>query len=294
MGAASMSTAARVGAGSASPVDEEYEFLRCGVRKQGNIVPSEGIRGSRSRLSEAVTQGLYTVGGPLVMEPRPDDLDNWLPRILGGTETADNFPLAETIPEFYFHVEKVATSSAFEYAGCKVASAVFRSSKGQNLTLELDVQGKTRSASAFPDIAASLSDMQPYIHHQAVVTLDSTAREVDNLEIRIDNGLILDRHYNSQSRVSLPEGDRIITVSFDSPFTADETDLLGIAIAGISGTIVYTNGSYSLTFTFGNLKASEVGPEVPGRGQEIPLRLELQAFKTDAGTMELSVDNVPA
>ena len=158
MGAPSMGHATRVGASASTPATEEYDFLSCTVGKQGVLVQSEGIRGTRSRVKEAVNTGPYTVSGALIMEPRPDDLDNWLPRILGGTETADNFPLAEVLPDFFLVVDKVA--KVFSYAGCKVNQGIFRSSKGQNLQLQMDIEGKTETAGdagTFPSISTSLS-----------------------------------------------------------------------------------------------------------------------------------------
>ena len=44
-----------------------------------------------------MVEGIYTVGGPVVLACRPDDLDIWLPRILGTAEAADVFALGETV-----------------------------------------------------------------------------------------------------------------------------------------------------------------------------------------------------
>lgn len=295
MGNASMGHAARVGAGAASPATEEYDFLSCGVAKEGSHVPSPAMRGTRSRIDTTVNDGTYRVGGPLVLEPRPDDLDNWLPRILGAVEAADVFALAETVPEFYLIVDKVA--DVYEYSGCKILRASFRSAAGDNLQMALDTEGKDQTAKGsgnFPDIAASLSVLQPYIHHQAVLKLPSTSVEVDNIEIIIDNVLKLNRFNNSQTRTGLPEGDRIVSLSCDNPFTSDETAYYDMLLAGIDlGTVKYTAGSYSLEFKFGNLKAPARGPEVTGREVEIPLRLEFTAYKKGTDD-EVKVTNVSA
>jgi hypothetical protein len=286
-----MGHAARLGMGSASPGTEEYDIISCSIAKRGSVVESLGFRGTRSHIKESVNLGTYTVGGTIVMEPRPDDLDNLLPRMLGGTESVDVFPLAEALPDFFVVIDKVA--DVFGYNNCKVARWTMRSSPGQNLQLTLEVEGKTESLPAsFPDIAASLSVLQPYIHHQAVLTLDSTTRDVSNLEIACDNGLLTDQFRNSETRQHLTASDRIITLTCDNPFTADELDLNDIAVAGFAGSVVYTNGDRSLDLTFANLKAPARGPGIPGRTQEIPLRLELQAFQSGA-TKELVITNDP-
>lgn len=291
---ASMGHATRVGAGSASPVTEEYEFVSCGLAKQGNIVVPKGIRGTRAYRDEGLNAGTYVPDGPLVLEPRPDDLDNWLPRILGGTEAADVFEPAETLPDFYVTVDKVA--KVYTYAGVKVGVATFRSSAGNNLELAMDLFGKTESEAAagtFPDIAATLSALAPFIHHQAVFTYGGSAYEIDNVEVKVDNALVLDKFNNSQTRTEIPEGDRIVTVSFDNPFDSDGATLYADSDGADDVTLVYTSGSLSLTFTFGHLRLPPKGPQIPGRTQEVTNRLEYRSYETTT-TPEIKVTNVSA
>ena len=292
--AASMGWAAQFGAGAANPVTSQFEFISCGIGKRGALVESPGCRGTRSHIHESVNEGPYTVGGAVVMEPRPDELDFWLPYILGGAESTDVFPLAETLPVAFVTIDKIA--KVYTYDGMKVARAVFASSPAQNLRLTMDLEGKTETpgnAGTFPAISSTLSVLQPYIHQQAVLTLVSTPYVLANVEVTINNSLILDRLLNSVTRTELPEADRIITVSCDNPFTATEAGLYDMALAGVAGTLKYTNGARSLLFTFANLKVPSRGPEIAGRNREIPLRLELQAFRsgvTDA-PKELVVTN---
>ncbi len=290
MGSPSMGHASQLGLGAASPVDEAYEFVACDVGKTATHVQTEGIRGTRSRIAETVVEGTYSVGGSILMRPTPEQIDKLLPRILGGAESLDTFPLAETLPEFFLTIDKVA--KVYTYAGCKVARASFRSAAGADLELSLEVEGKTEAEAAagtFPS-GLALSAVQPYVHHQAILTLGGTSYEMDNVEIVIDNQLITDRYFNSQTRTALPEGDRTITVSCDLPFSSTETSLYDMAIAGVAGSVVFTNGGKSLTFTFANLKAPAQPLGVRGRNQEIPLRLEMTAYKSGT-TDELVVVN---
>jgi hypothetical protein len=291
MGTPSMGHQALFGAGTANPVTSQFEFLSCDIGKRGTLIESPGMRGSRSYNKESVNTGPYTAGGSVVMEPRPDELVFWLPYILGAAASGTTFALAETVGEFYATVDKIA--KVYTYAGCKVNQAVFESSPGQNLRMSLAIEGKTETqanAGTFPSISASLSVLQPYIHHQAVLTLGGTAYAIRNVRVTIDNGLILDRFDNSTTRTALPESDRIITLSCENPFTSDETALYDLAIAGVAGTLVYTNGNYSLTFTFANLKAAAESPVIGGRNIEIPLTLNFKAYMSGA-TRELVVTN---
>ena len=79
---------------------ESYEFLYETLQKHGRIVGGSAIRGTRSSASERTRAGAYQVGGRIAMNVDAASLDLWLPRILGGTESADSFPLAESLPAF--------------------------------------------------------------------------------------------------------------------------------------------------------------------------------------------------
>lgn len=291
--AASMGHATKLGIHANNPVEAQYEFVSCAIGKTGSLVQTEGVRGTRSRIEETVVAGTYTVGGQIVMIPTPVDYDTLLPWILGANEATDVFALAETLPERYVTVDKVA--KVMTYAGCKVNSAVWRSAPNQDLTLTLDVQGKTETvgnAGTFPSL--SISQDQPYVHHQSTLTLGGTAYKPNSIEISVNNGLLLDRFRNTQTRDELPEGDRVITLVVEVPYTSTQTGLYDPAIAGIAGSVVYTKGNQSITFSFANLKAAAEPIVIGGRRQEVLLRLAYQAFADEsASDKELEVTNDP-
>src|SRR5947208_8059306 len=106
----------------------------------------------------------------------------------------------------------------------------------------------------------------------------------------IDNRLLVDRFNNSITRTALPEGDRVIRLACDCPFSADEVALYNQAVGGSAGSVTWTNGAYSLTFAFARLQAPDRSPHVPGRSREIPLRLEMVA-RMSGSTRELIVTN---
>lgn len=282
MTAASMWWKTPVGIGTADPVDKQLEHMGCSIGKSGTHVPSHGVRGSRSHIAESVNDGPYSVGGGLRLEPRPDDLDDLLPWIMGATFSGSTITIGDTLTDRFVTVDKVA--KVYTYAGCRVNTATFRSAAGQNLALELDVQGKTETegnAGTFPAISASLSNLQPYIHHQGVLTLDSTAREFDNAVLTIDNALILDRFFNSQTRIELPSDDLTVSLEIDNPFTATDIALYNLAVAGIAGSLVYTNGARSVTFSFANLKAPAQIIAAAQRGETIH-RIPFTGYRTSS------------
>ncbi len=180
------------------------------------------------------------MGGRLVLEPTPQDLSVWLPRILGAAPDGADFNLAETLPSFTLTIDRVA--KVFTYAGCKVNRATFSGSQGGLLQLSLDIVAKSEvvaAAGTFPSLSTSVA--QPYIFSDLDLTLASTAREVKEFELSIDNGLITDRFMNSVTIVSAPEGDRSIMLRTTHAWAASNTDLYAQALAGAPGTLQLTN-----------------------------------------------------
>jgi len=282
-----MSHATRFGAGDGATSDYEFEFLTCDLGAEGSHREAAGIRGDRTVYETSVVDGVEAIGGGVSMEVRPDDLDEWVPRILGAGGV-----VGATVPEFVCNVELSAESLL--YSGCKVNEAVFSASSTQNLQLALDILGKTESTQAFPSISGTLSVLQPYVLHQAVVTVASSARSVDNLEIRIANNLVGDRYFNSQTRSEIPESGLDVSLSFDNPFSSSDTALYDIARAGVTGSLVFTNGAYSLTMTFANLKMPRGKQAVGGRNTALDKRLVLNAYRTVAAeAIVIANDSTP-
>lgn len=286
-----------VGIGATSTVDKQLQNVNCGIGKRATHITKDGARGTRDMRDGTVVAGPYTVGGPLVLQPSDDELDALLPYINGGTRSGAGtggspylYPLGDSLTEFYVAQEKIAKVPV--WSGCKVNRATFRSSAGSPvLTLDIDIQGKDETlgnSGTFPAISASLTTDQPFLHQQLVCTLNSTVRLVDDVVLTIDNMLGLDRFLNSQIRTDLPEHGRIITLDMANPFNATDVALYDIAVTGISGSLVYTNGSRVLTFSFVNLKAPADVLEGAARG-EVMNRLKFVAYGTATLSMVTSL-----
>lgn len=285
--------------GSAVTVDQGFVFVSESIVKRGVIVERSGLRGTRGHQSDDTREGPYTVGGRLVLEPTPEDLAIWLPRILGAAAAGTTYDLAETLPSFTLSIDRVA--KVFTYAGCKVNRATLEGSQGGLLRLSLDVVAQSESvanAGTFPSLSPSMS--QPYIFSDLLLTLASTIREVRDFELTIDNGLITDRFMNSRVIVNAPEGDRTITLQTMHAWAADNTDLYAQALAGAAGTLQLTNAlggappaGYQTTFSFATLQVPDRSPNVPGR-DEFFLNLEMVA-RSVGGAPELTVthDSTP-
>jgi len=276
-------------------VTEPFVFVSESIAKKGVILERTGLRGTRSHTADDTRQGPYTVSGQLVLEPTPEDLAIWLPRILGGTPTGSgtkSYPLAEALPSFTLAIDRVA--KVFTYAGCKVNRAVLHGEQGGLLRLVLDIVAKSESvgaAGSFPSLTPSSS--QPYIFSDVTLTLASVAREVKQFDLLIDNALVTNRFMNSLTIVNAPEGDRTIALRTLHAWATANTDLYAQALAGAAGTLQLTNAlggtpptGYTTTFDFATLQCSDRSPTVQSR-QEFFLSLDMIARKV-AGTAELT------
>jgi len=283
---------AKLATSPSGAVTQPFVFVSESVRKRGSIVAREGIRGSRSHTSEDTRVGPYTVSGTLTLEPTPEDLAIWLPRILGAAASGTTYALAETLPEFVLSVDRGA--KVFTYSGCKVGKATFGGAEGSLLRLTMDIVGKTESVAnsgTFPSL--TLASTQPYIFSDLTLTLQSAAREVKQFELSIDNRLVTDRFMNSTTLTDVAEGDRIITLATTHAWSAANIDLYDQALAGSSGTLSLANAGYATTFSFAALQCPAASPIVAGR-EEVPLVLGMTARKVGT-TSELTVthDSTP-
>jgi len=270
---------------------EPFEFLSESLALAETFNYNDGIRGTRSRHGERVALTQQTVSGSLAMQPTPVELDLLLPRILGAAESTDTFALAETLPTFAVLVDRV--TRRFQYTKCRVSKATFSASEGQPLSLSLEIEGKaeTVSTTAFPALSIDAGGI--YVFSQGVLTLASTAYEIKSFELVIDNALATDRYMNALTRDQLPATDRIVTLNTTHPFSTDEVALYQTGAAGVAGSMVFTNGGVSTTFTLPNLKYPAQSPTVQGKG-EIMLNLGGTAYKLGStNELEVTHDSAP-
>lgn len=286
--AASVGVLAKLGIGTTSTVDSPLEFLSENIRKVRQIKDTGGIRGTRSHVAERTRADAYTVSGSIRLNPGPVELDYLLPYIMGTNKDGSNqFPLAETISDFYLSVDRVA--KVFTYAGVKVGSATFSSSEGGFLDVNLNLEGKTETvgnSGTFPSLTLSL--LQPYIFYDAAVTIGGTTYSVRDWEVSIDNGL-RPRTLNSATRTEIPATDRMVRCRVTLPYTSSETSRYDTTTTGAAVVFTLTNGAYSLTLSLADVQFDTESPTVGGK-DEIFLSLSGQARKSGT-TAELIITN---
>jgi hypothetical protein len=291
MADAAQGYAAKLAMDPASPIDtmsEPYEFLTCTLAETIEVLDASaaGIRGTRSRHGARTREGNKSVAGAISLNPSPADLDLLLPRILGAAESSDTFALADTLPSFVVGVDYGGTD-AFEFGGCYVNRATFRASAGGLLELALDILGKTKTDLTYPSLTLPTDAHDaPYVFTDGVLTLVSSAREMTDVEVVVDNALDA-RFVNSQTATSITPRDRIVTLRATLPYNADNDDVYTQGTTAAAATLVFTNGNLSLTFSLTSLRIKQVTPSVNAKG-EITLRVEGETRMSGA-TRELVV-----
>jgi hypothetical protein len=261
-----------LGIDSANSVTKGFEFTACSLGKRGTIIDASGLRGSASHRSERTRVGNYSVQGTIEMQPSPEELALLLPWIFGMAASGNVYALSDTLASRYVTIDKVA--KVFTYAGCYVDRAIFKGSEGQAMILSLDVVGQTETignAGSFPSV--TFQNTPPFIHSEAVLTLQSVTRLVKEWTLSIDNDLET-MFYNSVSASRITRKDRRIVFECTNPFTSAETDLYNQALAGAAASLVLAQAGtgYSLSFAFATLQFPDQSPVINGR-QEIPLHL---------------------
>lgn len=269
---------------------KQYEFNSESLKMVQSHVDTGGIRGTRSIVKDRVRISQEAIGGSIVMNPTPIELDAWFPRILGAAESSDIFALAETLPVWSVLVDRGAKRHI--YTSLYVDRATFTGAQGQLVSMTIDAIGKTEitSATSVPGTVPAIDSAQGYVFTDTTFALsaDASATEVVSWQIVINNMIDPSKYRNSLTRTQIMPTSRMVTLSMVVPYTSDELDLYDQAVAGAAGTLTLTNGLVSTLFTFANLKAPAESPVITGRGNETFLNLNMQAFMSSS-TRELVI-----
>ena len=270
-------------------------FISETMTKEHEILQDEGLRGKLGMAIERTRNGKEKVSGQVVFEASPIMLDHLLYPICGTAEAADVFALAETFPSFYLMIAKGAKDYTFN--NCIVSKATFKSEAGKKLMLTLDLEAESTTTSASGTLSAlalTIPTDKPYSYSDLVCTAFSSARDIFDHEVVIDNTIDAERWVNAINRANLTSQGRVVSFNITTPFSSSETDLIATALGGSTGsTSVYTNadaGTSVLTMTFGAVQFPRTIPVVSGKG-EIKLSLNGRLLRTGTATQELSFTN---
>lgn len=280
-----------------SNTSERYGFLYESIQSRRIIQGRRRIVGTRDVYDGALRPHSYVIAGRLALQPGPADLRKWIPRILGGAFSGNTATTADELPTFDMLLDR--ENDVFLYTNCRVASAMFSGANHtgseeeelvelvMTIVAETEVNGQTWPSPepAVPNAAANA----PYGNWEGVLTLGGSARLYDRFNLTIDNGIYV-KARGSLTPNCIRAGDRSIRLVTSNPFTSvTHAQALTLWSAGAAGSLVFTNGGMSTSFSFPHLRNTYNTPNV-GSKNEIPLELYLEAART-TGSNSVTVVN---
>ena len=268
------------------------DVLSSNVRLQMDVLDATGITGVRDRRTDRTRLGIQRIGGQLTIAASPRALDWFMPYILGGSESSDAYAVADTLPGFDLWDDILGDGTyIFEYGELYVSRFSLPLRGGGNgggiLTFTLDVVGKTYTEDAAgggswstganwtggTEIAlqSTAGRDDPYTFWDSTISLFGDTVPIDEGELVIDNALDV-RFRNSRTAVSIRPTDRLVSVMANVPLnTTAITDYFS-DVAAEDASITLANGTVTSVFNLNDLRVSDEGPEVRGRG-DVPLIL---------------------
>jgi hypothetical protein len=275
---------------TANPVTSAFEATSFSGGSSKPHLEANGMRGTRSHIAERVIEGVEEVAFQIETMPSPEEFALIL-AFAGFAATGTTYNLTEALTAYYFTVDKVTKVPT--YSGCKCNSLTISAVKNSPWRVTMDVIGAQETdgdAASFP--AISLTETPPLALHHCAVTLQSSARSVVDLTIKIDHMLEAQANNAAYSELIEPT-DRLVTVEMTVPYTAANADLKNQAVAGATATAVFTYGNYSCTFTFAKLQFPKGGVPVQGKSG---LMLQLSGTARMSSTtreLVITLDSTP-
>lgn len=279
-----------------------FPFFRESLQKRKRIIHPDVITGTREEISERARFSPYVYGGWIVLSLTPGHAATLFPWILGADAVSTTYDLSDTLQSFGVLVDKVTGVHEF-YNGYINRAIIHGKQNGpsgspnwvtlamQMLFMDYLAPGSSES---YPSLSLAVTgEYAPFIFEDAVLTL-TTAREVKEFTIDLNNH-IQPRYVNDLEPTALCPSRRTITVSARVPYDSGTSNLYDLAVTGVSGTktLAITNGTVSMTATFGALQVDTITPVVSGK-QEIDMVLQMSARKASStASLSWSIDSTP-
>jgi len=280
-----------------------FPFYRESMRYVGSVVHPQVITGDRSEHGERARQGPNLYAGDITFGVSPSEMAFWAPYFMGSVASGTTFALsANALLPFAILIDKV--TATFEFSSCYVTKAlVVGKQNGPGgtpnfLTLQLSILALAYQKNPTPPTAtldALTGDLVPLVFEDTsgAITIKAAARETKQFAILINN-FVKARYVNSLEPSLLYPLHRQVSLQTRHPYDSGTSALDAVALsASAGGSIVATNGSVSITWTFGLLQLIPQSPVVPGK-VEIDLTQNFVSRMTGSTReLTLTVDSTP-
>lgn len=277
-------------------------FVRSSLQKRARIGHPNVITGTREEISERARFEPYFYGGWVVFHLTPGHMATVFPWILGADASGTTFGLAETLQAF--SVLEDAVTGVHEFYNGYINRAIISGEQrgpgsGPNfITVAVQMMFMNYLApgasESYPTLALPVTgEYAPLIFEDSVLTL-SSAREVKKFVFDINNH-IQPRYVNNLEPTALCPAYRTVTLQTVHPYDSGTSSLYDLTVTGVSSTktLAITNGTVSITATFGALQVDTQTPVINPK-QEIDLQLNMSARKASTTpSISFTVDSTP-
>jgi hypothetical protein len=278
-----------------------FPFFRESIKKLATIHHPDLITGTREEISERARYGPNVYGGWLLLALTPGHMATVYPWLLGADAVGTTYALAETLQTFSVLIDKVTGRHEFHdgVINRAIVHGVQHGPGGRpnwiTVALQMLFQGYTgpASADAYPSLSLPVTGQYvPMTFEDGALTLAALARETKEFTLDINN-YVVQRYVNNLNPTTSCPHHRTVKLKTVHPYDDDTDDLYGQALAGAAGSLVVTNGSVSITHTFGTLQVPDDTPEVPGK-VEIDLELNMDARRVGSTpSLSVTIDDTP-
>lgn len=280
----------QLGIDSANPVTVRFDFQEFPLVVQEEFHDGNGLRGTLAHdvsRNVANIRRVLTNPGLAIFEPTAVEWANLLPWILGGTTSGSptvTYALGETRPSRFCTLDRV--TKVFTYNGVAVDKFTIKGSKGNPVTLELDLVGideTEANSGTFPNLNLDVVN-GPFMFASTTFSINSITHQAQDFEIHGDFKIDRERLLNSATLTQANPTDLLLTFKATIPEAVAE-DIYGLGPAGTQVVVTCTNANAVMTFTMVKVAAPRHSPRSQGRN-EVLQYWEGQAFKS-AGAREL-------
>lgn len=272
------------------------------LKTTSTYAKDNGNNGTLWSRDEDYVKDRTAVGGNVAFIPRPSDMRWALPLILGTAFATNTIKAGPQCPFFRVgHLDSVI-DIVYNYVSCATSKATFSSSDaaGGLLNLSWDIEtGTSNQAASGTWPVMTLATQQPFVHAMSVLTVNSVARRIKDVQVVIDNQLMTDQWFNSYARGDFPSDGQMIQLIHTTPHDLAADLTLANLTGSTTASLVFTNGALSLTFTFPCLRFLPSEPEVGARGSRVTNQYTWEACLVAGGDpavdspLSITLDDTP-
>lgn len=287
MGTPAIVSLARLGVGSADPVDKALNFSSFNPNVNVVLRDLNGMRGTYDKDANRTVPERNMIGPSWAGEPTAAELLFMLEWVMGGTPTGTTtktFPQANAPKEWNIHYKPNAGLEWF-LGGVAIDTWTMQAAQGEPLTASAEMVGKTYDASRsnMPTLSYDQTT-RPFMLNGLVLTHGGSSVACRGFTWRVVKNIQRDRHLNSMNLTDLVSASRQYTLAVEVPsgdYAAKWDD--GLPKDGVSAVAAFTNaGGGVLTLTFPLLRYPGRSPD--NSGAESFMTLDGEAYRVGAGS----------